>query len=96
MDITVQILWILAEDDKEKLIMYELFMFNKVQGGDNHVSPKGLPGYNPPATCNITSTDILNDMQMQLEENNTRLIEPITCGTSLSTHMDGLITSILP
>ena len=84
----MQILWILAEDDKEKLIMYEVFMSNTVNSEENYVSPKGLPGYHPPATGNNKPyLDIVNDMQMQLSENNTIPFKTITCVKSLSTYL---------
>ena len=33
----VQISCIIAEDDKDELTMYEVFMFNTVESEDNHV-----------------------------------------------------------
>ena len=79
MEMPVQISWIIAEDDKDELTMYEVFMFNTVESEDNHVHKNGgLPGWQPPATGNIPSLTIAVNMHMHIAEKNTCLIKPLT------------------
>ena len=81
MEMPVQISWIIAEDDKDELTMYEVFMFNTVESEDNHVHKNGgLPGWQPPATGNIPSLTISIDMHDNLSTKNTSTLEPLIRG----------------
>ena len=92
----VQITWIISEDDEDELTMYEVLMFNTVHSEENHVSPKGIPGWNPPATENPPYLEIALGMQMELVEKNTRCIEPLIRGTTLTPLMRAFLPIVTP
>ena len=97
MEMPVQISWIIAEDYKDELIMYKVFMFKTVESEDNHVHKNGrLSGWQPSATGNTPSLTIEGNMHMHLAEKNTSLIEPLTIGKTSTPYLNTFIDSLMP